>query len=155
MHTDTHIQRHAYTPGKGVLSAGDVLQQNTFVALQHTATHCNALQHIATRCTATHCNALQHTATLCNTLQHSATLCATLQHLFVYILLYYYRDLCSLALFPIPLSLSLSLFLSHSPTFFLSLVTCMCSMNVFDGKSRGRHIQQEQHAVVVGGNIFA
>jgi len=36
---------------------------HTYVTLQHTATHCNALQR-----TATHCNTLQHTATHCNAL---------------------------------------------------------------------------------------
>ena len=47
-----------------------------WVALQHTATHCDTLQH-----TATHCNTLQHTATHCDTLRHTATHCDTLRHI--------------------------------------------------------------------------
>jgi len=57
-----------------------------YLALQHTATHCNTLQHTATQafCRTVspvvdcvphneHCSTLQHIATHCNTLQHTAT----------------------------------------------------------------------------------
>ena len=73
-HCNTPYWRRSGTGCTGQLSlyAQAATHCSTRKTLQHTATHCNALNTVALQRTATPCNALQHTATHCNTLQRTA-----------------------------------------------------------------------------------
>jgi len=81
-----HI-RHCHTHTLLFSSGEGAGRLKSWLALQHTATHCSTIPaRTATHCNSlqhnpsSHCNTLQHTAAHCSTLQHSATHCNALQH---------------------------------------------------------------------------